>query len=1203
MPDNDANNNLMIYRASAGAGKTYNLALQYVVHLLFDTSQGQWTPRRALPDTGNRPPVNAHRLLLAITFTVKSTNEMKQRILDELQDLATNNGNESNYINYLTSQSQLDATCISTMARLALGELLTDYTNFHVSTIDSFFQSILREFARELDRDYNYDIQLNVNYAAKVAVNNFLLSLGNTSRRMGKDSEIEKWVKNFLRQQINQKSSTNEYNKGLLKDVSRSLEALSIKTTDERFAPHMQEIRDYLGVEVEENNQGITCNLDNLTKFKLYLSKIQKTCLENIKNVHELTKHIIDNNQLTKLIKKNSALIKYYEKDSEIQPTDTLRNADGARIAGQFKKEAQDMLTDVIISSLVNNMRQAYDMWDIYNFCHSTEDDLGLLGMLGVIDQYLQRYRQDSGAILISDTTALIATVLASGVPFVYERIGTCIKHYMIDEFQDTSTQQYNNFKALIQDSLDNGNFNMLIGDTKQCIYKFRGADIDVFRTKVNEDFKQHINEQRLTINYRSDYNIIQFNNQLFDFIVKYFPVDSPIRSAYEDVGQSPILEDDTRGFVRVVTSDFNGEAFQVNATRNQQVRPFSDSVLDMLPQYLLQLHERFEWGEIGILVNSNKQGKDVVECLLKHNGKAEASQHINITSGESLLLANSPLVGRLIAMLRFIDVAQPAPQADEDEPDDITTSKQQLLQRMRNKRIAEQRLYSSLSSFIERVDDNNDNAEDNGKLLAEVFNELNTSAHDVQKTFDNQLQQLLPNAQTELTTLINVTENIIAHLNKQGKARADVPFLLAFQDTVLQFCAQRNGGSVREFLHYWDENSDNITIKGSTGSNSINIMTIHKAKGLQFPCVIIPFADWSIDKSKDDAYWLTQDQMSNVIEELQQHWPQMPAPNKDIIIPPMVQVGKKYIVTLIDSNLLDNGEARQFVEKQLTDAKLDNLNKTYVALTRPHNELHIFTRPDNALDGNQPDGNGNYSTTTSLTAANLIYAFAHSRMNAVEDKPGWFELGVPTTQDNVTRKDNNETQGMSGMTDTLDYYVNSIPPTLLVQMDDVDSTYIDAGNRLHNIMGRIHSCNDVERVIANARKRGSISDNPDDLCNDDTIGRIRDAIAHHPIISQWFAPDNHVFNERTITQPGNHGDNSVDNNRPDRVVQRADGTIIIIDYKSGYDLCTDDYTSQVRKYMNLFTAMGYQHVEGYIWYVNLNRIINDVGHTVCQWS
>jgi ATP-dependent exoDNAse (exonuclease V) beta subunit len=236
----DSTRNLLVIKASAGSGKTYTLAKEYIKHLLFTTNEnsgGQLMPRRHPGDTR---PLNTHRQLLAITFTNKATDEMKSRIVNELYRLSQP-GVTSDYLKGFMQESGLDEGEVRRLARLALNELLFDYSSFNVSTIDSFFQGILRNFARELDRDFNYDIQLDEKYAVRAATHNFMLSLG----RGPVITDVDKWVKNYQRQLINEKAKSKKWK--FFKDDGGDLSEFASNINSEEFRGKMDEIRSYLG--------------------------------------------------------------------------------------------------------------------------------------------------------------------------------------------------------------------------------------------------------------------------------------------------------------------------------------------------------------------------------------------------------------------------------------------------------------------------------------------------------------------------------------------------------------------------------------------------------------------------------------------------------------------------------------------------------------------------------------------------------------------------------------------------------------------------------------------------------------------------------------------------------------------------------------------------------------------------------------------
>ena len=349
-------------------------------------------------------------------------------------------------------------------------------------------------------------------------------------------------------------------------------------------------------------------------------------------------------------------------------------------------------------------------------------------------------------------------------------------------------------------------------------------------------------------------------------------------------------------------------------------------SALDVLPAYLMQLHQRFDWGKIGILVNSNAHGNQVVERILEFN--RTAPEPISIISGDSLLLSNSSVVRRIIALLRFIDINLFTAHEDDEEGDeDIPMDK--VAQRMMKKRLNDQRLYAGLSRFIQAVSSHpGASSSEHGNLLNDCLTDGDTSAPDTEHSAAVLLEQLLPSGD-ELSTLVSIVENIIAYFKRDQVGVADVDreaaFLLAFQDTVLQFSSMRNGGSVREFLKFWDEKKDRLTVNASATTDAINIMTIHKAKGLEFDCVVIPFANWELNgNGNEHAYWMPGDAFVGVIDTLA---PQAEKCSPDIV-PPLLNVPKNVLVDAFERGIL-NGKSHAFVEEQLTAVILDNLNKT----------------------------------------------------------------------------------------------------------------------------------------------------------------------------------------------------------------------------------------------------------------------------------
>ena len=1209
----DNTRNLLVIKASAGSGKTYALAKEYIKHLLFTTSEdgsGRIVPRRRSGDTR---PLNAHRLLLAITFTNKATDQMKSRIVKELHRLSQP-GVKSDYLQDFMDETGLDETTVRTLARQALSELLFDYSNFNVSTIDSFFQSILRNFARELDRDFNYDIQLDEKYAVRAATHSFLLTLG----RSPVVTAVDKWVKEYQRHLINDKAKTKQWK--FFRDDGGNLSEFANIINSEEFRGKMDEIRNYLG-SVDENGEFVS-DFGRIQRFKAWINhQIDAQEERIVQSDAELTQYLAPMASALK-----GALSNFYEKGVYAAKS-PLKDADETKIASQFRKGQEP--DDSVIAHITQLVARHFNGERFVTFLQAIGNNLGLLGMLGMIDVHLERFRHETNSILIGDTNELIGSVLESGSAFVYERVGSSVSHFMIDEFQDTSSKQYDNFKGLLHESLASGNFNMLIGDAKQSIYRFRNADPTVFREKVDLDFKNDITDgldddsrpapgEPTSTNYRSCRHIIEFNNSLFEHISQHYADQPMVTGTYRDYlqGMPPgIDEKKLPGYVRLYTDKYHELAkdeFIRGILAEQGDLPGegdsqnSIDTLKLLPAYLMKLHQRYQWGQIGILVYTNSDGQQVVQRILEYNQRTSGEQ-IKVISGESLLLNNSPIIRRIIAMLRFIDACQftAGEDAETDNEEQVDETVKRMREGIRRKLLNDQRLYAGLSRFIQaiaaRPQQDDITPAEAGAILAQSMDAVAQSDNEgdtPQDGFARTLVELLP-SNGELATLSSIIETIIAHFKREtatGDGENDLDretaFLLAFQDTVSQFCSQRNGGSVREFLRYWDEKKDSLAMSSDENGDSVNVMTIHKAKGLEFDCVVLPFANWQLDGNyREDKYWVTREVFIDALSGLPLEGG---LPDGDIV-PPLVRIDATVTSQLIEQGVI-GGKMRDFVNKCVSDATIDNLNKTYVAMTRPCIEMHIFC-------GTDADRKHHNHLKPLLTG----FAQSAGTMRAITLPDGtadsWFEYGRPSSAAEIAafkraqeERDQEEAPLSIPITG---YTVSDIPAELRVRSENVSSSHIDAGIRLHSLLSRIGDRSDVERVIAQGLKQGTINNDENDLCGLASVNaHMRDPIMDERCrVAAWFDPANKVYSERTITTANPKAKDGIENLRPDRIVRRPDGRLLVIDYKTGQ---RDDkkYCSKMKRYMDKLHEMGMapKGIEGRIWYTTLDTIIDESG-------
>lgn len=1156
---------LLKISASAGSGKTYTLALRYIMLLLFEQRSD------GLFDFRKQPAYHNH--ILAITFTNKATNEMKERIVEKLYELAETPEKSEFLRDFRALQRDeqcfadgvLDQQRVQDAARQALTALLYGYGAFNVSTIDSFFQTIMRSFARELDRDYNYAVQIDEKLAMKIAVHNFLLSLGADMVRRGTArqlNEVENWVQDFIRQRIQDGLDWNIFrDEGVLLSFAQLM-------TREVFSQQMPELHKYL---TREDNGQRVADLSRSREFKrLVVQRINQLEQQYKDQANGMTllveRHQIDTNKIYKgrlvdnLMKVDNPIARGEQYDlmaaaTEIQLGETSFSG-GYCPPQQFVDEALQWCKDVSA------------IWWRMAVLKRLLNDLGLLALLNRIDENLKQYGRETNQLLLADTNQLIASVLKSGVPFIYERVGTWINHFMIDEFQDTSRKQYENFKPLIEEALAHGRENlcMIIGDAKQSIYRFRNAEPGLFRDQIDIDFSQgraQMHTQILDANYRSCPAVVKFNNWLFEQMLNQAELKESqlFRRTYMPNGRLEDFQQLTKkqqpqGMVRVM---FFGGKNDGDMTEEQ--------IMQRLPQYLLELHKRFDWAKMGLLVNVHDDAKDIVQCIMQHNKTAAPDQQIAIASDEAMLLAKSPSVKLIVSLLKFINITQY--RVDDEQGDD--TQEQDEHREIAKQRLSEQKMVYVLKLFKQKMASGQ--YPDAGRALAECFDEANKSLRSKAaqvSEYVSEIEKLMPHQPTQLMTLPSIVEHIITQfLPHVGDKAQETAHLLAFQDCVDDFDTQRGGGTVREFLYYWEQKKKKLTVPASGSTDAIRVMTIHAAKGLEFECVVIPKADWYIKKETNkackEAFWVPRDQF------MQQGGMKLfePIEIPQQLIPPLLPLGKNAARALADEGLC----LTQFVNEYYQNLLVDNLDKTYVAFTRPKQEMHIMADET--------------SEVGALLKEIMQAGAADSSVELEDDGTGVYQWGAP--RDISLDKPDNKNKVVQVF--PMPHYrvccqaADSEHFAVKLPQDVTDKQ--NTGNRLHNLMSRIAYRRDVDRAIGFCINRGIIRDNDPEW----PLQRIKAFIQRmfsDPRTRDWFADDNKVYNERNLS-PG-HVDKMHKMKRPDRVVMRPDGTWIVIDYKFGEKNQADN-EMQVMEYMKLLSKNGKSPIKGFLWYVDLDEV------------
>ena len=613
---------LLVYKASAGSGKTFTLAIEYIKHLIAD-------PR-------------AYRHILAVTFTNKATAEMKERIVQTLYGLWKKDPSATAYLHCL--QAELPAMNLSLTeedirirAGRALAYMLHDYSRFRVETIDSFFQSVMRNLARELELSPNLNIELDSDKVLSDAVNSLIDGLTLTSpvlpllldyiyERIADDKRwnVSDEVKSFAR---------NIFNEGY---VERG-EALRAKMR------HPEVIRLYKSLLKEMAEKALKQMADKGKRF------------EQILEAHHLSADDLrgGKNSIGSYFRKLKAG-KLTDKD---MPLATINNSlKGANLWTTRHAERREEIMTLAERELLPLLREAESQRPqaayTVNSCALSLRHLDKLQLLNHIDEEVRRLNHEANRFLLTDTNALLHRLISEGdSSFIYEKLGSTICHVMIDEFQDTSRMQWDNFRLLLTEGLSQGYDSLIVGDVKQSIYRWRNGDWTILNNLKPGDssLSQYIKVKTLTTNRRSETRIINFNNSFFTTAVKFFNALHikelqepclPLQEAYHDVAQeSPKAE--AKGYVSVQLL----EADEAEDYKQQTLAALGNEVRRLLA-------EGIQLNDMAILVRKNKNIPPIADYFDKELG-------LPIVSDEAFQLDASTVVCTLVDAIRHLAAPQ----------------------------------------------------------------------------------------------------------------------------------------------------------------------------------------------------------------------------------------------------------------------------------------------------------------------------------------------------------------------------------------------------------------------------------------------------------------------------------------------------------------------------------------------------------------
>ena len=1101
-PESHLTKSFIIYRSSAGSGKTYTLAREYIL--------------LALQFSGY------FRHILAVTFTNKATAEMKARIIKNLDELRDGEGKglraEIRDALGITDQQ------LSKKAADSLTAILHDYSHFNVSTIDKFFQRVLRAFAREVGIQGGVTLELDQEKVLDEIIDRMLLEVGD-------NPQLTDWLTEFAEDKLKQGKSW---------DIRKDIHSLGRELFKERFkvvAPMLAEVaKDDNRVQLcMKGMQELTAVFDN--KVLGFITKFDKVLGD-----HQLTASDFKggNNGSAGLF------AKFAKKDYDIS---------GPRRAAADNLDAWITKTCAIRPQLeaaleggillaYNGMIDYHDRNIMaYNSATQVMRYLYTVGIISDLSRNLGDYRDEEEVMLISDAPDFLNRIIGDNeTPYVYEKAGTFYRHYLIDEFQDTSGFQWRNFRPLVENSLAQGYKNLVVGDVKQSIYRWRGGDSQLLLDQVATDIGEvYTQAEQLQNNWRSYANIINFNNQLFDrapnFLADMLMEDASsipddvmkvrvekelerFRLSYHEAAQGQGNENKIGGLIKLQwfesdnPDDEEETEEETGSWDEKAIQEAIATIEDLQPKYALR--------DICILVRRAEEGRKMAKALLEKKETAIGKKRYDVISPDSLYLGASPVVRLLLSAFSHL----------YNPKNNLALA--QLVYEYHH--FLTKKAVPGLSELFIWAGNKDKQAEFEQLLPAD---------------FIEQLPALLK------VPLLELTERLIGLFGLTAYHR-EFPYLQGFQDALLEY-SKNNRGDVGSFLQWWADTGARRSVQVPEEQDAIRIMTIHKAKGLEFKAVLLPFCSWDFDHKLEEVLWC-----------------EAPA------VPPFDRL--PYYPVRYSSRLTATYFAEAYYQEKM-QIYLDNINLLYVALTRPEEALYIYAPLPKF---NKKDGSYGIKKVSdllyqlfldetteefSITPAPQIDAASYSVQ--IGELPPFGKKDLAKPEEIVGLKNYLSTNWRHRLSIRLQ------GGTLDENVREKSLISTQRGTVYHRLLSHIRHQHEILRVLTDL-----LPLEPMEKDEQNAVKERLEMLFELPEMKDWYGGDWEVRTESPVLPM------SGDIRRFDRVLLKANEAVLI-EFKTG--LPSKNHIRQAREYMSLLSGMGYAKVSGYLVYIDelkINQVV-----------
>lgn len=1047
-----------ILSASAGSGKTYQLAYKYV------------------RDIVERPEL--YRGILAVTFTNKATEEMKSRILREIHILAS--GEASNYMTTLCIELGMSESAIRKQALRARTLILHDYSRFSVLTIDKFFQRIIRAFIKELGIDLNYNIELDHTALLSRSADRLVENIAN-------NAELKRWMLEFVEDRISDGSRW---------DMRGDLRSLGDEIFKEgsRKRLELQKSKQELEAIVKK----IKAEADSTKERLMSLGQRAVAIMEE---------HHVDADMFSGGSRSFAFRFQKYAEGEMLPPTNTMHKI-ADEIDGWYTKGADSKVRNaaVELQPILKKICEEYgDIAKAVNTAKILHNNYRSFALLADLSNYIDKICDEENIMILGNTKHILSSFVdGNNTPFIYEKVGNRFERFMIDEFQDTSVREWQNMLPLLENAMAQSEdcSVFIVGDVKQSIYRWRGGDWRLLQeVAINDMGRGNVAVERLEHNFRSLEKIISFNSDIIDAVVETDNqyLNNILTNAHNDNLIDESLHASLYDIIKTAYSNHRQKLGKKYADEGYAELMFYDTTFGDSP-FIEAIEDAIKRGykyrDILILVRGKSDGKRVAKQLFNYKKEKFTSQGLsgfNILTSDSLTIDNNDIVQFVISLFRL----------SVDSSNDI-----------------ERGIYNR---FL-------------GKSLELKFN------NDEQK-FLTHIAHLSP---------MEAFEKIVARYSLY-EHKDKIAYIQAMHEGIVSFSTSRIA-DIQHYLTWWEEKGCKETLSVEMTDDTIEISTIHKAKGLERDVVIIPYCNWdtSPQASLQPVVWSK-------------------ANGGDA-----ANIGEFPVIYNKD---MQNSAFTSDYYSELVMSHVDAVNLLYVAITRASKELYMIV-PTKLNTKSKPSSDITSIVPLLNIAANTYYPDAekHSDVDGVHR----IVHRCGTKLDMTHRKRDDIDHNI-----VLDSYISNLPNINIRypsrRFTDEGMHYFNKSHRLgimlHKVFESALTTADLNHNIQRLEKSGVVS-------SDEAI-KLNESINKamlNPVVSEWFSSCwDDVKCEVSIL-------NSNESRRPDRVMisgRRA----VIVDYKFGQNMSMD-YDQQVRKYMQLLHEMGlYDQIEGYVWYVSLDKV------------